>query len=210
MSKKYKPKEETGREYVDHAKEFCSRTIFYCMKLPERWKEVLLLPMIQTAEDIELKVVEANKIYINASNMKEEALIQAYQERIRLLHEALREFAQFDVLFERMMSFVNVSLSEKKRLKNILLNIIKEEQEKNPALKNLNIRIIDSLSEMRYVSVSGERAQKLSLSRKNRDVWLKSEQDALDWIKRRLASDKRIMESLQKKQLSIGSGNGSV
>lgn len=139
MAQKYKKKEPTGREYVDAAKEFCSLTIFHCTRLPERWYDVFLKPLIEQAQKIEELVVCANRVYINPEKMDSEMLVQAYKERDQMLYEAIRMFAAYDISFNRLMSQIDIAGAEKRRLKNILLHIIREEQEKNPDISKIEI-----------------------------------------------------------------------
>lgn len=127
MSRKYQPRKPTGREYVDYAIQFNSLTILNCMKLPNKWMDTLLHPLIRTTQEIEQTAVFANKIYINEHNMDKEALIKAYGERMEQLQKALRLFAVFDVCFDRLMSFVDISFKEKERLKKAVVQIVYNE-----------------------------------------------------------------------------------
>lgn len=198
MSKKYKPRQPTGREYVDCASKFCALTLLNCMKLPQRWQTTLLDPLIKTSQQIEATVVAANRIYINDKTMEPEALVKAYSERMEALQKALRLFSVFDVAFDRMMNFVDVSLAEKKRLKNIVLDIIRQAQEKDENLKELEIKVVSRGADMEYMSAGGTKKMRLKLTSKGKELWLAAERESERYIKQRLEMDKRAVAKLQK------------
>lgn len=198
MGKKYQKKEPTGREYVDAASALCTLTVFQCMKLPERWKDVLLSPLIAHAQTIESLAAQANKVYINEKTMPPEALIGAYQMRIGLLQEALRVFASFDMSFKRLMDHVDISGEEKRRLKNILLGIIRSEKAKDPEIKRIEIKVISRQTDMQYLSAYGDKYLKLKITPKTRDHWLRKEIEAMEHIRKRIESDKKAISRLNK------------
>ena len=198
MSQKHKTPEPTGREYVDYTTKFCSTTIFYCLKLPERWENTILKPLIETAQQIEGIVVAANKIYINEKTMEREPLLVAYSERINELQKTIRLFSVFDIAFDRMMSYIDVAATEKKRLKNILLDIIQEVQNQDPNVKDIEIRVVSRSTDMEYVSMAGIKNMRLKLTRKGKDVWISAESDAIKYIRQRIEADKRAVNRLQK------------
>ena len=198
MSKKYEPKKPTGREFVDCASKFCSLTLVNCLKLPQRWYPTILEPLLKTCQQIESIVVAANRIYINEKNMNRDSLIKAYSERIEELQKALRLFPVFDTAFDRMMSFVDVADAEKKRLKELLLQIIREEQTKDKKLQKIEIKVISHGSDMEYVSTSGVKKVRLKLTKKGKDIWLAAERESEKYIKQRLDMDKRAVAKLQK------------
>lgn len=198
MSQKYKKAKPTGREFVDSTTKFCSSTISYCLKLPKRWETTILKPLLDTAQQIETIVVAANRIYINENNMEPGSLIEAYTERIHELQKALRLFTVFDVAFDRMMSYIDVAGEEKRRLKNLVLDIIREAQEQDEQLKSLDIRVISRATDMEYVSLAGTKSMRLKLTKKGRDAWLAAESEAEGYIKQRVEADKRAVNRLQK------------
>ena len=198
MSRKYTPKKATGREYVDYATKFTSLTILNCQKLPEKWDDYLLSPLVNTAKEIEDIVVAANRIYINEGNMAPDALVAAYSERIQELQKALRLFSVFDVSFDRLCSYVDISFSEKTRLKNLLIGIIHDAQQEDDKLKQLEIKVVSRGSDMEYISVGGKRCLRLMLTSKGKDLWLKAEREAEQYIRNRLDADKKAVNRLQK------------
>lgn len=196
MAQKYKKKEPTGREYVDATKEFCSLIIFHCTRLPERWYDVFLKPLIEQAQKIEELVVCANRVYINPEKMDSEMLVQAYKERDQMLYEVIRMFAAYDISFNRLMSQIDIAGAEKRRLKNILLHIIREEQEKNPDISKIEIKVVSRISDMEFTSTFGNKCMKLKLTRKSRDQWIKREQEPLEYIRKRIADDNKAVSRL--------------
>lgn len=195
MAKKYEPPKPTGREYVTSTTDFCNYTHDRCDKLPKRWKEALLLPLINLTDEMEQLTRRANRIYINDKNMETNAIITAYQQRIQMLTEALSLFADFDIKFERLMSRIDLGASEKKRLRTILLDIIKEVQTTYPETKELEITVRSHADEMEYISMAGSKYLKLKLTRKQVDYWLKLEQDAYHHIENRIKNDKKLLKN---------------
>ena len=197
MSEKYKKREPTGREFVDTTIQFRDLTVFHCMKLPERWMPTLLVPLLDASAKIESQVIEANRIYISDKNQTAEQLRVAYEERIRMLSEALRTFKAFDQSFERMMRMIDIQGSEKRRLKNIVLSIIDKAKEDDEELKELEIKVVSRLTDMEYRSVAGKKTFRLSLTSKGKDRWIATEAEAIDLIKKRIESDKRAVSRLR-------------
>lgn len=199
MSQKYKPKDNkpTGREYVDYTTEFCNRTTFYCMRLPRRWNEILLQPMLREAQAIESLVTQANKVYVNEYHLAPEAAIRAYQERDRLLHEALRHIDAFNAAFDRMTGYIELGSAEKNRLKKIVLSLIRDAKQEDPDLKKLEIKVVSRMDDVQYESMFGNQYYKLKLTRKDKDRWLQCELAAIQYITDRLDKDKRSIARLK-------------
>lgn len=199
MSRKYQPKNDkpTGREYVDYTTEFCNRTAFYCMRLPKRWNEILLQPMLRESQAIESLVTQANKVYVNEYNLTPDEAIRAYQERDRLLHEALRHIDAFNAAFDRMTGYIDIGASEKNRLKKIVLSLIREAKREDPDIKELEIKIVSRTDDMQYESMFGNQYYKLKLTHKDKNRWLQSELAAIQYITDRLDRDKRSIARLK-------------
>ena len=200
MAQKYQKPPVSGREYVDVTREFCNITHARCERLPKRWKETILLPLIRIADEIESITRRANKIYLNEKNLSREDLIRGYGERIHLLTEAVTLFSDFDAKFERMMGKIDIGRNESLRLKNILISIIKEMQETHPEYKELTITVRSHGDEMEYISMAGNRYMKLKLTQKNINHWLDLENSSLGYIRRRIEQDKRAVAGLNKAQ----------
>lgn len=195
MGKQYKKREDTGREYVDKTKEFASITLTRCLLLPKRW-EMLTKPLIELAYKAEKLVVMANKVYINPNNQSAEELINAYKMRKEYLTEALRVFAAFDIDFEHLMGHIDIYGAEKRRLKEIFLAIIAEEQNKNPSLQKIEIKVVSRADEMEYESANGDHRLKLKFTPRNKAHWLKTENEAIALIKTRIKSDNYALKKL--------------
>lgn len=196
MGKQYKERQPTGREYVDKTREFTGITINRCLALPARWRDELTRPLTDLANKIEDEVVIANKVYLSPKNQSKEELLRAYGDRLSHLQEAIRLFGAFDIKFERLMHFVDVKGSEKRRLKNVLLSIIEQEKAVDPELQNIEIRVISRMDEMCYISANGEAKYKLKLTPKNKAYWLKTENEAISLIRKRIESDKNAVRKL--------------
>ena len=196
MGKQYKPKKPTGREYVDKTKEWVNTTIYRCGVLPEQWKETMLNPLVETVIGIEDLVVEANAVYINESVLSTEDAIKAYQQRDELLYEALRKVKNYDTKFDRLIRHVDVCRKEKQRLKNIILNIIKREQEANPTLQKIEIDVISHVDEMEYQAANGNEVFKLKLTERNKTHWNLLRQETAELINKRISSDKYAIKRL--------------
>lgn len=67
MGRYHQEKTKTGKEYVESTRKFVAVTYERCMRLPDRWNDFLLRPLILKAQEIESLVVRANAIYINES-----------------------------------------------------------------------------------------------------------------------------------------------
>ena len=59
----YKPKSETGNEYVMAAREFYTYSLNKCMRLPQRWYNTILKPVIESAERVRDNTIKANRMY---------------------------------------------------------------------------------------------------------------------------------------------------
>lgn len=198
LSQKYKKPELTGREYVDSTTAFCGATMHYCLRLPQQWENTVTKPLIDTAQEIAKIVVAANRIYISEGNMEKDELVAGYQERIQELGKALRLFSVFDAAFDSMMSFIDISCTEKQRLKDVLLKIIQEEQKNNPQVKDITIQVVSRGNDMTYKSAFGNASFRLKLTAKNRSAWLKAEKQAESYIKSRVAADRKAVSRLVK------------
>lgn len=206
---------------MDAAKQLNTYTTSMLFKLPEKWKDYLLDPIHQSADRIESLTIRANRVYVNPKSLTPDQLRAAYQLRISLLQEALREFAVFDVKFEHMTDHIDLMQSELKRLKNIVCNLIAEQPpEAKPAPKPegppllvegdggtdalpgdapgavTQIEIHQRLDQIEYTTALGTKTLKLGLTAKNRDYWLKLEQQAKTQIQKRLESDRQIAAKL--------------
>lgn len=201
VPKKFEPKEPTGREYVDKTTKFCGYTIFQCSRFPQHWDSLYLAPIMLLANDIESQVRQANKVWMGTKEkpLSKEDGIAALQERCEYLKKAIGLFADFDIKFDRLMSAIDIAGSERRRLTNILYNIIDEEKAKNPELDNIRIDVHAKLNEVCYTSAVGEQRLKLRLTAKQRDHWLKLESEAKTLITGRLQTDKKAISRLQAK-----------
>lgn len=168
------------------------------MRLPDRWNDFLLRPLILKAQEIESMVVRANAIYINEKVQGSAAAIEAYAERIHQLQQALRVFKDYDMSFDHLVNYVDITGAEKRRLKNVLLEIIQEEKRLNPDVKDVEIRVISRAKDMEYRSAAGDKVFTLKLTAKNKDHWLDVEAEARTLITERIENDKKAINRLRK------------
>ena len=61
----YKEKVKTGNEYVLMMQNLYAYTLNKCMKLPQRWYETILKPVIEPIKKARNYTVKANKVYID-------------------------------------------------------------------------------------------------------------------------------------------------
>ena len=136
----YKEKVETGNEYVMTMRDFYTYTLNKCMKLPQRWYETIIKPVIEPVERARTNTVKANKVYINVKQQKAEEFKLAIEERDKYLIEALRELSAFDIAFDVLISYIDVENYERVRMKSQLENIIRNIKNENPDLKGIEIK----------------------------------------------------------------------
>lgn len=198
MGRYHQERTKTGREYVDATRKFAAITLERCMRLPDKWNEYLLRPLILKTQEIEGLVIRANAIYINEKNQNADIAIEAYEQRIHMLQQALRVFKDYDTSFEHLMNYVDIAGAEKRRLKNLLLEIIKEEKEKNPETKEIEIHVISRPKDMEYQSTGAVKTFTLKLTAKNKDHWIDVEADARTLVAERIENDKKAINRLKK------------
>ena len=200
MSQYYKPKNETGREYVLKTKEFNAYVLHIMMNMPEQWKEFLTVPVFQASDEIESLVIQANRIYI--PNKDGPAKADAVKERLSYLYQALRMFSVFDEKYDRLMLNLDLEGSEKARLKNIMIGILNAEKEKDPngklAKDGIEIRFVSRITDMEFRSAHGSESLKLKFTAKQNDRLLSLETQAMSGIRKRIASDNKIISELTK------------
>lgn len=189
----YKEKTETGNEYVMTMKDFYTYTLNKCMKLPQRWYETILKPVIEPVEKARSNTVMANKVYVNVKNQAPEELRIAIEERDKYLTEALREFSVFDSAFDILISYIDVENYERTRMKNQLENIIKSIKNENPELKNIEIKLEHRENEIGFVSLAGNNSTRLKITPKNIEHWISLEVNAENKIKQRITKDKHFL-----------------
>lgn len=199
MSQKYEKKENpsTGREYVDDAIALANITTFNCMHLPRDWAYAILNPLIDSANKIENLVVTANKIYINEQNRTPEQSISAYQERVGMLYNALREIGEFEVRFDRLTSYISIEQAERKRLRRIVMEIIGEARQKDPDLKTLEIKVVSRTKDMMYTSAFGEARTQLRFNSRMKDRWIAACAKAKSSILGRIERDNKAISRLK-------------
>lgn len=199
MGKQYVSKRNTGREYVDAAKEFHAYTLHMILKLPEKWKDFFLIPICQASGQIESSVIDANAVYVDRPWMTEEEKIRQYIIRIECLGDALRCFDVFDRKLECMMDQVDIMKDESRRLRKIICNIIQEEAKK----EKLDASVLKPemhLDEIVYTTSAGKRTMRLGITNKHLDRWMSLEIKAKEEIQKRLSADRKIVNALQTKK----------
>ena len=195
----YKEKVKTGNEYVLMMQNLYAYTLNKCMKLPQRWYETILKPVIEPIKKARNYTVKANRVYIDFKNQNTDELINSIKERDNYLFEALREISVFDMAFNDLLSYIDIENQEKIRIKEKLENIIKTIKKENEELKNIEIKIAYRENEMNFVSVAGINSTKLKLTSQNINYWLTLEINAENKIKQRISKDKQFLEKLKNK-----------
>lgn len=200
MPKKYQKPEPTGREYVDAARELNTYTTHMLLKLPEKWKDYILNPVHEAADRIESLTIRANRVYLNPNHLDQEKLIRAYQTRIDLLQEAIREFDVFDRKFIHLTDHIDLMQNETKRMKAIVKDLVKREIENLTKTlgKPLSFEIETKhhLDQVEYTTTLGTKTMKLGMTPKNKDHWLSLEIVAKAEIEKRLDADKKQLAKL--------------
>ena len=203
MSRYYSPPKTTGMEYVLAVEDLVDITISRCGKLPKEWKDYSLDPLVEAANRMDDIVNRANGVYVNPKSQSGEELIEALEQRIVLLQECMKEFSVFDRNFDKLMRRVDFSNSEKVRLKNLLLQAIKEASEETKKEIVLEGRFGEN--DFSYISANGSHSVKLMLTHHNVDHWLDV----------RHRAEKRVAEKLNRdrdylKHLRAAAKSGSV
>lgn len=169
----YKEKTETGNEYVMMMRNFYTYTLNKCMKLPQRWYETILKPVIEPVEKARNNVVKANKVFVNFKQQTPEGFKLAVEERDNYLYEALRELSVFDIAFDDLLSFIDVENFEKERIKNKLEEIIKNIKNENPELNSIEIKLINKENELCFMSLAGKDSNRIKITPNNIEYWMK-------------------------------------
>ncbi len=198
MAKKYQAPKPTGREYVDAAKEFQRFTTHMLLKLPEKWKDYLLNPLHASADRIESLALRANRVYISPEHMNVEELKEAFQLRIGLLQEAIREFDVFDTKFVHLTDHIELMQDEMKRMKAVLKNLISQElkKEEQETGRKCEIEVHQYPDQIEYTTTLGTKTVKLGMSPKNKDHWLDLEIRVKEEITRRITADRKFLHKL--------------
>lgn len=204
MAKKYQKPASTGREYVDAAREFNEFTTHMLLKLPEKWKDYILNPLHEAADWIETLTIRANRVYINPNHLSQKELVQAYQLRIELLQEAIREFDVFDRKFIHLTDHIELMQDEMKRMKAILKSMILKELKGLVDSSDTNIQyevnVRHHLNQVEYTTTLGTKTVKLGMTPKNKEHWIVLSGLAKSEIEKRLASDKKQLSKLTTSQ----------
>lgn len=183
----YQPKESKGREYVDTVLEFNSVLLHHMMQMPKNW-ELIIKPIIQSANEIERLVILANKVYVSKDNQTEEEYKKALETRLDYLYRALREFANFDYKFDKLMREIDITDKEKERLKNILIELIKELGDR--------IEVVSHINSIEYKTVYGNKVYRLKLAPKQKDRIIALESSALNEINKKINADKKLLKAI--------------
>ena len=182
----YKEKVETGNEYVIMMRNFYTYTLNKCMKLPQRWYDTILKPVIESVERARTNTIKANKVYANFKQQTPEEFKTAIEERDRYLYEALRELSVFDIAFDDLLSFIDVENFEKERIKSKLEEIIKNIKNENPELNKIEIKLINKENELCFMSLAGKESNRVRINSKNIEYWMGLEENAENKIKQRI------------------------
>ena len=191
----YKPKTETGNEYVFAMREFYLYTLNKCMKLPQRWYDTILKPVIEPVERARANTIKANKIYVNLDKQNQDEIKSAIDERDNYLYKALEEFAVFDIAFDTLTSYIDIENYEKLRMRNKLENIINTIKNENPDTKNIDIKLEYRENELSLVSLAGKDSTRLKITPKNLEYWVSLENQAENKIKDKILKDKQYLKS---------------
>lgn len=196
MTKQYKKKQPTGREFVNAATKLANVTYDRCMVLPKTWWDGLCKPLVDSANKIESLVVDGNAVYCDKNVLDPISYVHALEQRHDLLTEALREFKNYDRKLARLFSHIDFERSEKERLKKIVLSIIREEQANNPDVAKIDIQVKAYPDMLKYTSKSGSKCLRICLTTSNRDAWMATRNDACKLLPARISADmKRYKEA---------------
>lgn len=190
----YKEKVETGNEYVMIMRDFYTYTLNKCMKLPQRWYDTILKPVIEPVERARTNTVKANKVYVNVKLQTADELKKALEERDKYLFEALRELSAFDIAFDVLVSYIDVDNYERARIKEQLENIIRNIKNENPELKSIEIKLEHRENEIGFVSLAGNCSTKLKVTPRNVEYWISLEANVENRIKQRINKDRQLLK----------------
>ncbi len=200
MAKKYQKPQPTGREYVDAARAFNEYTTHMLMKLPEKWKEYLLNPLHESADRVESLAIRANRIYLNPDKLEGEALRNAYEQRMELLKELIREMDVFERKLIHLTDHIELMQDESKRMRAILRNMIRRElrmllKEKKIEVK-YEISVKQHINEFEYTTTIGTKSVKLGMTPRNKDRWITLAQNVVNETVKRLRADQAQLAKL--------------
>lgn len=204
MGRKYRPKSETGDEYVEDTKKLYRYTQERISVMPPEMKEYILDPMYKVVLKATELVIEANAVYIHKTNDKE--MMSALKERDDILVRALRQLDVYDFHFDNLMQGIDLLASEKTRMKNLFEQMLQEEgysldgRPENRNDNHLTVNVINHPSEIEYVINNNRRVLRTGLTLKKKDHWLLLETKARDGIAKRISKDRDIIERTEKKQ----------
>jgi len=186
MGQYYRPKKQTGNEYVRAVKEFNAYVLHTLGKLPAEWNEFYLKPMASESRAIEAWCIKANSVYMKETDPV--LLIRAYETRIGYLTNCLREFDVYSNLFDELMCHIDLMQSERARLKGILCQILKQD-------------------DIEYTAENGTERLRLGFTLGNRDHLLQLENKAREMAGKRLSDDRGILKNLKAKHQCILTGH---
>lgn len=201
MGRYYTPPKETGKEYVLATEKFYSTTIFRCERLPARWKDYTLDPIVEVAGEIHKNVHLANRVRIDPKTMNNQELVKALNERITYNTEAVRLFSEFDRLHTLLMQKIDLKGYETKRIKNIIERLMSENDKDLPeeVKEKLQVNVKMGVNEIYYETVNGTVTEKLRLTHANNENWLKTRGEAQKLISGKLTKDYSYLKSLNEK-----------
>jgi len=214
MGQYYRPKKQTGNEYVRAVKEFNAYVLHTLGKLPAEWNEFYLKPMASESRAIEAWCIKANSVYMKETDPV--LLIRAYETRIGYLTNCLREFDVYSNLFDELMCHIDLMQSERARLKGILCQILKQDGynyeinnnlPKDPKPDQPTIRIAGHVSDIEYTAENGTERLRLGFTLGNRDHLLQLENKAREMAGKRLSDDRGILKNLKAKHQCILTGH---
>lgn len=197
MGGQYRAK-ENGRKYVDKTSEMADYATFLMLNMPERWNDLLTNQVALTAQRIETCVQKANAVYIPDYKRERAGFIKGLKEKNELLYEALRLFDDLHCKFDRLMRHVDLTYSEKKRLKKIVEDLIEESKKSDEEVPE--IRLISRMGDVEYKSAGGSKVYKLKLTSKQKDHFLKLMYESRELIAKRAEYDNYQIKSASKEE----------
>jgi|GEM_PF-6797401 len=143
----YRAKKPAEAEYVRFTNDLYQLTLERCMKLPQRWYDAILKPMIDTSRKARDYARKADSVYANLKTQSPEEFAKALNVRVQYLGKALDELKLFDMAIDDLMSYADLRVAETNRLRcviqNIVNDIIKEDTRVEKEKKNELRRRVD-------------------------------------------------------------------
>ncbi len=199
MSKQYKERVSTGCEYVIAANNLFDYTLLICFKLPKRWENYILIPMVNAARKVVDQSLRANEIYINSNAQNQSEFAEALQKRVRCLSNTLVTLRIYLTRVDEVMRHVDITKQEANRIKDIISDLMAQTHVRRGGdVDGLSVKV--GYDSFYYVSVDGNKKIKLRVTSQQKDHLIDLYNELEDQIKNRLVKDRSILKKMSEKQ----------